>query len=102
MAPAQVLHGAVRLHGLASSPTPDTQVRLAWALIKLTPNRTVAKTFSKFIVRIWIVPLSFRIDWLGSAGQRAFFRAQKRACTVVIEVSESYQENLVFSPSATK
>src|SRR5216684_5869823 len=32
MAPAKVLQGAVRLHGLASSPTPDTQVRLAWAL----------------------------------------------------------------------
>src|ERR1044072_4354855 len=34
MAPAQVLHGAVRLQGLASSPTPDTQVReaCAWAM----------------------------------------------------------------------
>src|SRR5215467_11622348 len=31
MAPAQVLQGAVRLHGLASSPTPDTQVRDACA-----------------------------------------------------------------------
>src|SRR5215472_9237644 len=31
MAPAQVLHGAVRLHGLTSSPTPDTQVRDACA-----------------------------------------------------------------------
>ena len=27
--PAKVLHGAVRLHGFASSPTPDTQVRVA-------------------------------------------------------------------------
>src|SRR3984957_1514412 len=26
IAPAKVLQGAVRLHGLASSPTPDTQV----------------------------------------------------------------------------
>jgi len=25
MAPGNVLHGAVRLHGLASSPTPETQ-----------------------------------------------------------------------------
>src|SRR5438552_3745558 len=34
MAPANVLQGAVRLHGLASSPTPDTQVRdaCAWAM----------------------------------------------------------------------
>src|SRR5262249_41744503 len=31
IAPAKVLHGTVRLHGLASSPTPDTQVRVAWA-----------------------------------------------------------------------
>src|SRR5665213_669223 len=29
MAPAKVLHGAVRLHGLTSSPTPETQVRVA-------------------------------------------------------------------------
>jgi hypothetical protein len=29
MAPAKVLQGAVRLHGLASSPTPETQVRVA-------------------------------------------------------------------------
>src|SRR5262245_43251751 len=27
--PAKVLQGAVRLHGLASSPTPETQVRVA-------------------------------------------------------------------------
>src|SRR5437870_1176764 len=34
MAPAKVLQGAVRLHGLASSPTPETQVRVAcaWAM----------------------------------------------------------------------
>src|ERR1700682_2856742 len=32
IAPAKVLQGAVRLQGLASSPTPDTQVRLACAL----------------------------------------------------------------------
>src|ERR1700704_3109046 len=31
IAPAKVLQGAVRLHGLASSPTPETQVRVAWA-----------------------------------------------------------------------
>src|SRR6478752_1186533 len=35
MAPAKVLHGAVRLQGLASLPTPDTQVRVAcaWAVV---------------------------------------------------------------------
>ncbi len=31
MAPANVLHGAVRLQGLRSSPTPETHVRGAWA-----------------------------------------------------------------------
>src|SRR5437870_26807 len=31
IAPAKVLQGAVRLQGLTSSPTPDTQVRVAWA-----------------------------------------------------------------------
>src|SRR3954451_9363778 len=31
IAPANVLHGAVRLQGLASSPTPETQVRVACA-----------------------------------------------------------------------
>src|ERR1700733_4754413 len=31
MAPAKVLQGAVRLHGLASSPTPEIQVRVACA-----------------------------------------------------------------------
>src|SRR5438046_3408109 len=34
IAPAKVLHGAVRLHGFASSPTPDTQVRVACAWAK--------------------------------------------------------------------
>jgi hypothetical protein len=31
IAPAKVLQGAVRLQGLTSSPTPETQVRVAWA-----------------------------------------------------------------------
>src|SRR3989344_907318 len=30
-APAKVLHGAARLQGLTSSPTPDTHVRVACA-----------------------------------------------------------------------
>src|SRR2546423_13114669 len=34
IAPAKVLQGAVRLQGLASSPTPDTQVRLAGVCAK--------------------------------------------------------------------
>src|SRR5581483_11254093 len=30
IAPGKVLQGAVREHGFASSPTPETQVRVAW------------------------------------------------------------------------
>src|SRR3989442_2014571 len=50
IAPAKVLHGAVRLHGLASSPTPDPQVRVACAFAReLMPRvRTIsAKVFTK-------------------------------------------------------
>ncbi|WP_425114277.1 hypothetical protein [Bradyrhizobium sp.] len=42
-APANVLHGAVRLHGLTSSPTPDTQVRVAWAYAPVGSATTIAK-----------------------------------------------------------
>src|SRR5258708_38366046 len=42
IAPAKVLHGAVRLHGLASSPTPETQVRVAWALAGAADRRKVS------------------------------------------------------------
>src|SRR5829696_4825682 len=42
MAPANVLQGAVRLQGLTSSPTPDTQVRAACALAaELNANTTI-------------------------------------------------------------
>src|SRR2546429_5613136 len=50
IAPAKVLQGAVRLHGLTSSPTPDTQVRVAcaWAI--------EAKASAKIaIASAWIV-----------------------------------------------
>src|SRR5260370_23030908 len=56
MAPAKVLHGAVRLHGLASSPTPDTQVRVAcaWAMdakanVKIAIARTLIVNRNLFI-----------------------------------------------------
>src|SRR4051794_17722829 len=39
IAPAKVLQGAVRLHGLASSPTPETQVRVACALAGAEASR---------------------------------------------------------------
>jgi hypothetical protein len=46
IAPAKVLQGAVRLQGLASSPTPETQVRVAWAFIcedSIATNKTEMK-----------------------------------------------------------
>src|SRR5580704_3852568 len=55
--PAKVLHGAVRLHGLASSPTPDTQVRVACALagaafnvIAKIPTRTATIGRTNFLM----------------------------------------------------
>src|ERR1700704_2710955 len=41
IAPAYVLHGAVRLQGLTSSPTPETQVRVACAWAGAAKSRGV-------------------------------------------------------------
>src|SRR5712691_3501332 len=55
IAPANVLHGAVRLQGLTSSPTPETQVRVAcacagaaWTTIN-NPNANKAHNFNPLI-----------------------------------------------------
>jgi len=45
IAPAKVLQGAVRLQGLASSPTPDTQVLVVWAFAG-TETKIFIKTAS--------------------------------------------------------
>src|SRR6185312_17163477 len=83
IAPANVLHGAVRLQGLASSPTPDTHVREAWAPARPAHNKTTAKTF---IVRIVALSLS-NVDW------RPFRRAGPNgrgfACVLVLGVNGS-------------
>src|SRR5262245_39483130 len=42
IAPASVWHGAVRLHGLASLPTPETQVRVACACAAVAVTITIA------------------------------------------------------------
>src|SRR5262245_33864187 len=47
IAPAKVLHGAVRLHGLASSPTPETHVREAWANAVVAPTTRQITTASE-------------------------------------------------------
>src|ERR1051325_3350049 len=52
IAPAQVLHGAVRLQGFASSPTPDTHVReaCAWA-IETVANMKIAIAITLIVKR---------------------------------------------------
>src|SRR5690349_3283372 len=47
IAPAKVLQGAVRLHGLASSPTPDTQVRVACAAACVADNPANARAMAR-------------------------------------------------------
>ena len=51
IAPAQVRHGAVLLHGLTSSPTAETHVRVAWADAELAPvKKTSANTTKNFLM----------------------------------------------------
>src|SRR5580698_5218931 len=53
IAPAKVLQGAVRLHGFASSPTPETQVRVAcaWATLGAkTQNTTAPNSIDNFFI----------------------------------------------------
>jgi hypothetical protein len=60
MAPGKVLHGAVRLHGLTSSPTPETQVLVACATAAsgINANKaTQAKPNIAAIVFMGVPPL---------------------------------------------
>src|SRR5688572_23461918 len=58
IAPANVLHGAVREQGLASSPTPDTHVRVACALAGAAwaTNTTAAMASSFHVFRTVSLP----------------------------------------------
>src|SRR5580704_1723983 len=58
IAPAKVLQGAVRLQGLASSPTPETQVRVAWADAGAANNSTVVASAAKAANRRTIFMMS--------------------------------------------
>src|SRR5437763_10326826 len=49
IAPAKVLQGAVRLQGLASSPTPETQVRDACAFMITDASKKIPRTVSFLI-----------------------------------------------------
>src|SRR5215203_5759368 len=66
IAPAKVLHGAVRLHGLTSSPTPETQVRVACAAagVAARPLKPSARapriTNDLQLIRIEDLPQSFQ------------------------------------------
>jgi hypothetical protein len=53
IAPAKVLHGAVRLQGFASSPTPETHVRLAWPYITVVPSTAIASRLKNLIFLIY-------------------------------------------------
>jgi len=62
LAPAHVLQGAVRLHGLTSSPTPDTQVRDACAFaieakakVKIAIARSLKLSRNLFIWNLLLV-----------------------------------------------
>src|SRR5207248_7718657 len=57
IAPAKVLHGAVRLHGLASSPTPETQVLEAWAVVRPVASRRTTSSRRLFMTVMWEVSL---------------------------------------------
>ena len=58
IAPAKVLQGAVRLHGFASSPTPETQVRVACACASVEKPATRAASEKKRIILEWIIEVS--------------------------------------------
>src|SRR6516165_1283538 len=63
MAPAKVLQGAVRLQGLASSPTPETQVRVAcaWAgTAKRQRPSNAPRMLARPILFLIVVNLSVR------------------------------------------
>src|SRR5882672_2746097 len=89
IAPANVLHGAVRLHGLASSPTPDTQVRVAcaWAIdAKASVKIAIA---SALIVNrnlfIWSLLFSVEVGMAASRTRIPFRPLLRRASRVVDE-----------------
>ena len=62
MAPANVLQGAVLLQGFASSPTPDTQVRVACAKAEgaaIAPATATSDAANSGVPRRWI-----RLRWI--------------------------------------
>src|SRR5687768_6897473 len=90
IAPANVLHGAVRLHGLTSSPTPETQVRVAWALAGVAANAASAmKTTASMRIGTSLNMITPLFEWEACSRLRATTqsppssRALRRPCRAV-------------------
>src|SRR6266849_5639759 len=67
LAPAKVLQGAVRLHGLTSSPTPETHVRVACACASdpsTDASASVASVFSTKLLMMRILSFSCWVEHL--------------------------------------
>src|SRR5712691_7205129 len=87
IAPANVLHGSVRPHGLASSPTPETQVRVAWACAgsdlsigRQRPSRVARNSDDAILVMgALLLDQRHRVSAIGvSAGRHFLTRALHR------------------------
>src|SRR5436305_1242053 len=77
IAPANVLQGAVRLHGLTSSPTPETQVRVACAWARdAKANMKIAIATSWIVNRNLVIwSLLFFLLKFGMAASRTRIRS---------------------------
>src|SRR5437588_5433711 len=63
IAPAKVLHGAVRLHGLASSPTPDTHVLVACAcanVLHASKTTNTANILNSDFILVIVLSFTFK------------------------------------------
>src|SRR5258708_15431215 len=76
IAPAHVLHGAVRLQGLASSPTPDTHVRdaYAWAIDEKA-NMKISIANNLIVNRNLLIWSLLLVEILGGATSRTQLRS---------------------------
>src|SRR5579872_6149646 len=96
MAPAKVLQGAVRLHGFASSPTPETQVRVAcaWARELQVTKRTSA-------VNAWRVSfLGFITNLLLDYGFSSTSTVQKRPHYALVRSPSRDVQSSLFGDAA--
>src|SRR5215475_3296173 len=69
IAPANVLHGAVREHGLTSSPTPEIHVRVACACATFGASIRHAP-MSANAIPVNFIPASSRLHDRGAAHRR--------------------------------